>query len=504
MTIERTVDKDKYSTQARGSIGARNGVRSGLARVSDGIGWDGYRIPVLLAIAAVALVVLAGSAVDTVGAADGENFTVDTGTNVTVEPKNSAVTSTGELSETARMQTFNVTLDRGDIEVGETTTFEVEIEVAEQIGGLAEVETVEDIKVENIGHDHPNLSVSPTEADVGDLTVGKSETVTFDVTQTTEDELFFTLRITGNVNGTQVEQLFSRSIKPEDGNKTDWVDTPEGEPSPITSGTESTPTDKVTNDSVSTQATATVTGTWYYLDGNDNKQPCKRCWVEVKDNDPVSDGTLASGRTDANGDYSFSFDPTNSGATEFSNVDVYVKVYADNGVVEVKEDGIYPNPTYSDTTETENDVQDGAYISFSNTVSENKEAWQIAEDARTARDYILDETGWTRDSILTRWPADKSEFMKSPISELDEYIKIGSDWDSGTVYQEYGHAVMYSMYGDSYPDTDDYNNRHCLHSHTDPGFAVVEGWSAFVWGAVADDSTEVRHSYLNTNIEINT
>jgi hypothetical protein len=72
--------------------------------------------------------------------------------------------------------------------------------------------------------------------------------------------------------------------------------------------------------------------------------------------------------------------------------------------------------------------------------------------------------------------------------------KTEAYWDESTVYHEYGHALMLPMYdwnGFEWPQGGTYSC-HYVVSETDPGFAVKEGWAAFMEGAVSGDPSAVR------------
>lgn len=93
--------------------------------------------------------------------------------------------------------------------------------------------------------------------------------------------------------------------------------------------------------------------------------------------------------------------------------------------------------------------------------------------------WLEEETGWARSKIGIEWPGDGTYFVP-----YWDYISVDGlntliDGPHGILH-EYSHAIMYSAYGNDFPDYDDIYDPHYRAMETDPGFALIEGWAEFL------------------------
>jgi len=221
-----------------------------------------------------------------------------------------------------------------------------------------------------------------------------------------------------------------------------------------------------------------VEGHYLYQDIYGSWNPCR--WVTVWIYDYDSDGNhdyLGSALTDENG--SFISDPIDNNDEEGGGQDIYVQFIADNSAVRVINFSIYDG-----FTDIEWNVPDGTVdIGYWVTPTDEVPAWR-------AFDYMLDGWCYLRNSVspwynmpfqVAHWPSDRSYYDPGGWIHLDD-----SASDCDIVVHEYGHAVMYRVYGDELPPHPNcYPHYMCVASSA--GCAWVEGWANFFPLAVYND-----------------
>ncbi len=231
-----------------------------------------------------------------------------------------------------------------------------------------------------------------------------------------------------------------------------------------------------------------VEGYWFYQDKDGVDQPLRDAKVEIWDSDESGDTLLETTHTDNSGYYTSGNIENND--SEGSGQDIYVKVFAtDDRSVRVTDFSSSSNLYYS-ATEVQNDVSDGEVDlgSYSIDDSNNRMAWYIYDViANDAFDYLADNVGWRNSyNLQVRWsPTNTSQgTYYRPGGSID--LLAGDRWDSDVFLHEYGHFVMYKIYGDSMPPSPSCYS-HYWGSHSSLGCAWTEGWANFLQAAIQND-----------------
>ena len=81
-------------------------------------------------------------------------------------------------------------------------------------------------------------------------------------------------------------------------------------------------------------------------------------------------------------------------------------------------------------------------------------------------------------------------------------LLAGDRWDSDVLLHEYGHFVMYKIYGDDMPPSPNCSN-HYWGGHSSLGCAWTEGWANFLQAAIQNDPNYVdtEDQTLHINFE---
>ncbi len=217
---------------------------------------------------------------------------------------------------------------------------------------------------------------------------------------------------------------------------------------------------------VSTLAAAdtTVEGNFQWTDDKGNKHPLRRVKVEVYDYDPtllLRDDLLGTTYTDHDGNYSLSF--TNQTLFEKGGCDLYVKVYAGDGNVQVVKENGKTAYCYSSVKERKNNVAIGATETISKEFafdvtdedgdSNLGKAFQISQAALTARDFAWNMMNRKPSDVKIRYPyRDPKDIYTCSYSNGTIYItdKKPSDCENSTesyaswdvIMHEYGHHIQ--------------------------------------------------------------
>ena len=228
-----------------------------------------------------------------------------------------------------------------------------------------------------------------------------------------------------------------------------------------------------------------VRGFWFCRDRSGIDQPLRDARVEIWDSDMVSgDDLLNTVHTDNTGHYESA--AISNSDEEGGTQDIYVKVYSTDDVsVRVTD---FSSSIYFSQTAITGDVPDGFVDlgTFSIADINNRMAYFIYDKiANDAFDYLANTVGWTNTyNLQVRW---------SPTSNTGTYYSIGGSidllagdrWDSDVWLHEYGHFVMYKIYGNTFPP-----NSGGSHSWGEPstlGLGWSEGWADFLQAAIQND-----------------
>ncbi|HUV59147.1 MAG TPA: CARDB domain-containing protein [Desulfatiglandales bacterium] len=223
-------------------------------------------------------------------------------------------------------------------------------------------------------------------------------------------------------------------------------------------------------------------------------KPIRYATVILYEDGLLRDTELARGNTDSNGYFSFTISMSGS-------KNVYVSVFCESSAARV---GNSLGSTYWVKTDTkiinESDPSTwdlGWYIFGSGYAN-----WQAMDDIIDEYQWINNRVDWTRSQVLVKWPTGNWPRTNGNVIYLPD--KATAYWDRVTVLHEYGHCVMYAVYGNSFPSGSG-PSPHYIYSESSPGFALLEGWAEFMQCTI-DNNPQNLWSFYNGhggNIEDN-
>ncbi len=226
--------------------------------------------------------------------------------------------------------------------------------------------------------------------------------------------------------------------------------------------------------------------------------------VEIWDSDSSGDTLLDTTFTDNSG-YYISDNISNSDE-EGGGQDIYVKVYStDNRSVRVT-DFSSPGKLYNSVTQVQTDVSDGDVDmgSYSLDSAVNRMAWYIYDlIANDAFDYLADNVGWQNlYKLQVKWSPTNTSVGTGYQPGGAINLLAGDRWDSDVFLHEYGHFVMYKIYGNYMPPSPGCS-AHYWGGHFSLGCAWIEGWANFLQAAIQNDPNYVdtEDQTLHINFE---
>ncbi len=233
----------------------------------------------------------------------------------------------------------------------------------------------------------------------------------------------------------------------------------------------------------------TVRGTMWYVNEDGGYSPMRQVKVYLMDEDWDWDEEVAWQWTNYAGEYSFTVDNDDPNGR-----DPYVKVYSNGGAANCKTDDddwyVVELPKCGDN------VPDGFYYDYGVLVPGSyNEAWQAIDACLSERDWIHWHVGWQRPSKVTvRWPFE--DWPHCAGDELHMPSKAAASWDHTTVYHEYAHAVMWTVYGNSWPPGWEGGDHSVSMEDVLPD-AWTEGWAEFLQCAVDNDPNNLQGGGMN-------
>ena len=258
--------------------------------------------------------------------------------------------------------------------------------------------------------------------------------------------------------------------------------------------------------------------------GSGNYCPMRRVEVVLYDGEtwPLSPREISRTTTDDNGNYIFA-GVSNDDGWLGGGLDTYVEVLSTDlkAAYDLSTHVALTKPSsgagYAADTPQVNDVPDGSTVDYGiRYPTQNNEAWESIDAVLREYDWVRSNsgTGWTRGQIDVWWPYGTwPQFVYSgPTNQIwlndrsANYV-----WNHYTLYHEYGHAVMFTAYGNSLPNgagpppSDPCYPGHCIFSETSGQYAIVEGFAEFMEAAV-DNTPESVQGYYNGhggNLEVN-
>ena len=259
-------------------------------------------------------------------------------------------------------------------------------------------------------------------------------------------------------------------------------------------GTEGLPkpfSDDPEREGASAQATACVTGGWFYVDNAGVTRPSINFQVQAWDDDTTSgDDLLAVGVTDFSGGYTLCFD--NDDGFLAGTQDVYVLFVSENSLWRVRRTGT--NDNFSYVTGTVNDVPDGSTTSFGNlqpadgTHMRGLHAFDSANDAWlwVPGSGCWDPLDGTCRQVVINWAPDSADGTYYSLGGNDVHLAAADPDAPITVVHEIGHAVMDDAYEDDYPPAPSCSP-HSIQGASSAGCAWTEGWAEWFPSRVYND-----------------
>jgi hypothetical protein len=260
-------------------------------------------------------------------------------------------------------------------------------------------------------------------------------------------------------------------------------------------------------------STANVRGYITYYDDNLSREtPIPRIAVELFEEDRNGIRQIDNTYTDNDGFYSFE-GVSNMDLQGATGRNIWLRASFENDVLRITdaEDILYEFESFITYEAPDGHINTDFFL---NNQDQPRGLGHIFNRVVDVHDFLQKSVGWRRDKITVKWPYGANSKYKYRYylvegTIYDEYIQIaaGSEWNRTTMFHEYGHAVMTTLYGHnfySFPQ-DSFQGSHWLYTVSDPGFAMKEGWAEF-FEALVDDSAYNVTAYVNAdtpNIESN-
>jgi len=234
-------------------------------------------------------------------------------------------------------------------------------------------------------------------------------------------------------------------------------------------------------------------------------RPLKYAKVSLYDDGPLKDDLLATGTLDANGSYTFK----NIRSDDSDGVDLYVEIVLDCSVVGFIDYGLATmktpttkNVTYS-ISETFNmdKLEQSTYAYVFNTIQDLHAHWKelTLYDAPKVKVKILAE--WLPSWVPWVGAQYETNSVLPSFTELQLHHKDSNGnsdaWNKFTIGHEYGHHIMYQVYGNRWPEGHE-GKKHYITYETTLAFALVEGWAEFLQNAFFSDwrNPSLNRTYL--------
>jgi hypothetical protein len=230
-----------------------------------------------------------------------------------------------------------------------------------------------------------------------------------------------------------------------------------------------------------------VSGYWKYQDKNGISRAYRDARVEIWDSDLFGDDLLVTVYTDNSGYYETPAISNSDG--EGGGQEIYVKVFSTDDFSVIVTNFSSSNAYWAQTSALSN-VPDG-YVDVGTWVisdQNNRQACYIYDKiANEAFDYLYLNANWVNSyNLQVRWAPDNTTdgTHYHPGGTVD--LVAGDGWDIDVFLHEYGHFVMYKIYGNSMPSMPSCNP-HYWGSHSSLGCAWGEGWANFLQAAIQNN-----------------
>ncbi|MEV4760652.1 hypothetical protein AB0J86_36895, partial [Micromonospora sp. NPDC049559] len=235
-----------------------------------------------------------------------------------------------------------------------------------------------------------------------------------------------------------------------------------------------------------------VTGNFSYADQTGAWHNAMNLTVEVWDDDAAGDQKLASGVTDANGNYNLCFDAQSEAAPETGTADVYVKFLSWNTLWRILRAGA----PLSFQSGVSTDVTPGATIDMGSSTSNDAtlqrglHAFDVANTAwlwvPKPTNSCFDQKDTTCRSLVVNWAPDSTDGNYYSGATNDVHLDADAPNSPTTVLHEIGHALMDDIYQDDFPPITNCSP-HYVDKASSAGCAWVEGWAEWFPATVLND-----------------
>lgn len=239
-----------------------------------------------------------------------------------------------------------------------------------------------------------------------------------------------------------------------------------------------------------------IKGSWWFVNDVGGWSPGRYMLVYLMDDDTLTDETVASQWTGANGEFDFIVD--NDDGFLQGGRDPYLKFYAE-GTWDWKTTDTNGNQYNWQTGVLGEDVPDGWIKDVGGIAPGSSNNALMAGDAIFVEmNWVYWNSGvnWDRSKVTVRWPREDW-----PHSHGDYIDLPATGWDHVTVYHEDGHCVMWTLYGNTWPE----GWVGCSHwiGMEDPHMpcAWTEGWAEFMEAAVDNNPNNLAGN--GQNVETN-
>jgi hypothetical protein len=233
------------------------------------------------------------------------------------------------------------------------------------------------------------------------------------------------------------------------------------------------------------QGYITVTGRWWYWI-NDDRQPLALATVAIYDLELWGLDLLTTNLTDVNGYFNSGPILNDDGAGE-DGLDIVVIVYSASSVAEVIDpDGYwYYNMTDLFPDRPDGPLNVGENLNATGPTQVERGAWIIfsLRNGLTGGWYYLASTvNYSTPTVTCRWPyGDHPCYWTNGTIDLVDW----ACWWPDIILHEYGHHVMYSLYGYIPPCM----TEHYMRMQSNSTTAWAEGWANFFPLIVFNDPT---------------
>ncbi len=242
-----------------------------------------------------------------------------------------------------------------------------------------------------------------------------------------------------------------------------------------------------------TLATVTVSGTFRYEEVSGNTKPIRYATGELWE-DLLFDSKLATSYTSSSGYISFNVSFTGTKTLYIKIINETAAAKANNGW----------GMTYNAVTLTQTvDSANSSTWSFGTQwIDSSYEHWEAVDNCVDEYQWIDNRVHYTRSQVVINWPW--GDWPGSSGDEIDLPTRPVWPWTDYTVYHEYAHCEMYTIYGNSMPSGWG-PQPHFVECESSGGFAFKEGFAEFMGCAVPNNRLNVAgNKCLVGDIESNT